>query len=156
MIKRFVWFVIGAFTGALTMVVTGRKVKRRVEKVSNLTPVKVVRDATSSVRNTVNDVSDAVREGRDAMRTKENELRARVEGRASRLDDELHEDDTVLVDGEPVEPGRVVVLRQIDPGFVTDDAFDGDESGDVGSGDDGAGRRSRQRSRRSTGPRARR
>lgn len=120
MIKRFVWFVSGLVTGVMAVVFTGRKVRRRVDKVTNLTPIKVVRDATSSVRNTVSDMGDAVREGRDAMRHKEAELRARVEGRATPLDEELEASDAVLVDGEPVEPGRVVVLRQIDPGFVSD------------------------------------
>lgn len=120
MIKRFVWFVSGLVTGAMAVVVTGRKVKRRVGKVTQLTPVKVVRDATSSVRNSVAEVGEAVRDGREAMRAKENELRARVEGRASSLDDELDVADAVLVDGERVEPGRVVVLRQIDPGFVAE------------------------------------
>lgn len=119
MIKRFVWFVTGLVTGVVAMVFTGRKVRRRVDKVANLAPVKVVRDATSTVRNTVAEVGEAVRDGRDAMRAKETELWARVEGRASSLDEELDVDDAVLVDGEPVEPGRVVVLRQIDPGFVT-------------------------------------
>lgn len=118
MIKRFIWFVSGIVTGVVAVVVTGRKVKRRVGKVTQLTPVKVVRDATSSVRNSVAEVGEAVRDGREAMRAKEIELRARVEGRASSLDDELDGADAVLVDGEPVEPGRVVVLRQIDPGFV--------------------------------------
>lgn len=122
MIKRFVWFVSGLVTGVVAMVFTGRKVRRRVDQVSNLTPVKVVRDATQSVRQSVAEVGEAVRDGRDAMRAKENELRARVEGRVSSLDDELDPDDSVLVDGEPIEPGRVVVLRQIDPGFMTDSA----------------------------------
>ena len=120
MIKRIVWFVTGLLTGIVGMVVTGRKVRRRVDRVANLAPVKVVRDATQTVRQSVADVGDAVRDGRDAMRAKENELRARLDGRVSRLDEELEPDDAVLVDGEPVEPGRVVVLRQIDPGFVTD------------------------------------
>lgn len=120
MIKRFVWFVSGSVTGALAVVVTRRRVKKQVARVTELTPVKVVRDATDSVRRTVTDVGDALRDGRDAMRTKEAELRARVEGRAESLDDAIGNDDAVLVDGEPIEPGRVVVLRQLDPGFVDD------------------------------------
>jgi hypothetical protein len=124
MIKRFIWFVSGLLTGVVAMVFTGRKVRRRVEKVTNLSPVKAVRDATQSVRQSVAEVGEAVRDGRDAMRAKEDELRARVEGRASSLDQDLDSDDTVLVDGEPIEPGRVVVLRQIDPGFVTDSVDD--------------------------------
>ena len=56
---------------------------------------------------------DAVAEGRVAMRAKEAELRARVDGRAVRLADDLDEGDEVLVDGVPVEPGQVIVLKQI-------------------------------------------
>ncbi len=118
MIKRFVWFVTGSISGALAVVVTRRRVKRQVARVTELAPVKVVREATGSVRRTAADVGDALREGRDAMRTKEAELKARAEGRAESLDEALGNEDAVLVDGEPIEPGRVVVLRQIDPGFV--------------------------------------
>jgi hypothetical protein len=118
MIKRLVWFVGGLVTGVATMVFTGRKVRRRVEKVANIAPVRAVRDATQSVRQSVAEVGEAVRDGREAMRAKENELWARVEGRARGLDEDLDDDDAVLVDGEPIEPGRVVVLRQLDPGFT--------------------------------------
>lgn len=124
MIKRFVWFVTGGITGALAVTATRRRVKKQVARVTELAPVKVVRGATDSVRRTVNDVGDALRDGRDAMRTKEAELKARLDGRAESLDTSVGRDDAVLVDGEPVEPGRVVVLRQIDPGFV-DDASSG-------------------------------
>ncbi|MEY2996198.1 MAG: hypothetical protein RLZ86_304 [Actinomycetota bacterium] len=122
MIKRFVWFVSGSVTGALAVVFTRRRVKKQVARVTELAPVKVVRDATDSVRRTVTDVGDAIRDGRDAMRTKEAELKARVDGRAESLDEAIGRDDAVLVDGEPIEPGRVVVLRQLDPGFVDDTA----------------------------------
>ena len=120
MIKRLVWFVTGSISGALAVLFARRRVKKQVARVNELTPVKVVREATGSVRRTVTDVGDALRDGRDAMRTKEAELRARVEGRAESLDHTLGHDDAVLVDGEPIEPGRVVVLHQIDPGFVGD------------------------------------
>ncbi|MDA0370024.1 MAG: hypothetical protein O3C62_00390 [Actinomycetota bacterium] len=120
MIKRFVWFVTGGITGALAVTATRRRVKKQVARVTELAPVKVVRGASDSVRRTVNDVGDALRDGRDAMRTKEAELKARLDGRAESLDSSVGRDDAVLVDGEPVEPGRVVVLRQIDPGFVDD------------------------------------
>ncbi|MDA2956711.1 MAG: hypothetical protein ACO39Y_06925 [Ilumatobacteraceae bacterium] len=124
MIKRFVWFVTGGLTGALAVLFTRRRVKKQVARVTDLTPIKVVKEATDSVRRTVTDVGDALRDGRDAMRHKEAELRARVEGRAESLDDALGHDDAVLVDGEPIEPGRVVVLRQIDPGFVENPTSD--------------------------------
>ena len=118
MIKRFVWFVSGSITGAVTVLATRKKVRRQVSRVTESTPAKIVRDATESVRRTANEVSDALRDGRDAMRTKEAELRARVDGRAESLENSLAHDDAVLVDGHPIEPGRVVVLHQIDPGFV--------------------------------------
>jgi hypothetical protein len=130
MIKRIVWFVSGLVTGITAMVFTGRRVRRRVEKVTNIAPIKAVREATQTVRQSVAEVGEAVRDGRDAMRAKENELWARAEGRASRLDQELETDDEVLVDGEPIEPGRVVVLRQIDPGFVSEVSAVSDVSAD--------------------------
>ena len=40
-------------------------------------------------------------------------VRARIDGRASTLADDLDEGDEVLVDGRPVEPGQVIVLRQV-------------------------------------------
>lgn len=130
MIKRIVWFVSGLVTGITAMVFTGRRVRRRVEKVTNIAPIKAVREATQTVRQSMAEVGEAVRDGRDAMRAKENELWARAEGRASRLDQELETDDEVLVDGEPIEPGRVVVLRQIDPGFVSEVSAVSDVSAD--------------------------
>ena len=50
------------------------------------------------------------------MRVKELELRARVDGRGTTLADELDDDAAVLVDGHPVEPGQVIVLRQVREG----------------------------------------
>lgn len=118
MIKRLVWFVGGIVTGVTGVVFAGRRVKKRVE---TLAPVKVARQATSKVRDRLTDVGDAVREGRETMHAKEAELRARRDGRLEPLDRTVAPvgpQDALLVDGEPVEPGRVVVLRQIDPGFV--------------------------------------
>jgi hypothetical protein len=45
------------------------------------------------------------------MRNRERELRARVDRRIDPIDRRLEEDETVLVDGAPIEPGRVVVMR---------------------------------------------
>ena len=55
----------------------------------------------------------AVAEGKRAMKAKEAELRARIDGRVATLADDLEEGDTVIVDGRPVEPGQVIVLRQV-------------------------------------------
>jgi hypothetical protein len=50
------------------------------------------------------------------MQVRETELRARIEGRSSSLSDldgPVTDADALLVDGEPIEPGRVVVLRDV-------------------------------------------
>jgi hypothetical protein len=110
MIKRFSWFLGGIAAG---VVGTGAA-KRKVRSVaSELAPVQVAKRTSERVRRRGREVADAVREGRVAMRAKESELRARLDGRASTLADELDEDDTVLVEGRPVEPGQVIVLRQV-------------------------------------------
>lgn len=110
MIKRLTWFVGGVAAGAIGV---GRA-KRKVRSVaSDLAPVQVARRTTQSVKRRTHDVTEAVREGRRAMRLKELELRARVDGRASTLAEELDDDAEVIVDGRPVEPGQVIVLRQV-------------------------------------------
>jgi hypothetical protein len=103
MIKRLTWFLGGALAGAAGAGIAKKKVK---QKAAELAPVNVARGAAGRVR-------EAVAEGRRAMRAKEAELRARLEGRAGVLADELDEGDAVLVDGTPVEPGQVIVLRQV-------------------------------------------
>lgn len=103
MIKRLTWFVSGAVAGIAGAGLTKRKVK---QKAADLAPSKVARNAAQRVR-------DAASEGRRAMRAKEAELKARLDGRSATLADELHEGDEVLVDGRPVEPGQVIVLRQV-------------------------------------------
>jgi hypothetical protein len=47
------------------------------------------------------------------MSAKERELRAKLDGRVTSLADEVDDIDTVLVDGRPVEPGQVIVLKQV-------------------------------------------
>ena len=112
MMKRLTWFVGGVAAGAIG---AGRA-KRKVKSVaSDLAPVQIARRATDRVRQRGHDVADAVREGRRAMRMKELELRARVDGSITTLADELDEDAAVIVDGRPVEPGQVIVLRQVRP-----------------------------------------
>jgi hypothetical protein len=64
-------------------------------------------------RKTGTRVKDAYHEGRRAMRSKETELWGRLDGRARTLADDLDEGDAVIVDGLPVEPGQVIVLRQV-------------------------------------------
>lgn len=103
MLKRLTWFAGGVVAGAAGVGVAKRKVK---EKVAELSPVNAARNATARVR-------EAVREGKRAAHAKEDELRARLDGRHVSLADELDSGDHVLVDGVPVEPGQVIVLRQV-------------------------------------------
>ena len=103
MMKRLLWFVSGAAAG----VAGAGFAKRKVRAVATeLTPAHVAKKASERVR-------DAIAEGRRAARTREAELKAALDGRGSTLADELDDGDTVLVDGRPVEPGQVIVLRQV-------------------------------------------
>jgi hypothetical protein len=102
-IKRLTWFVSGAIAGVAGAGLAKRKVKKAATR---LTPKNVVRGLTSRVK-------DAVAEGRLAMRAKESELQARYDGRVSTLADDLEAGDEVLVDGRPVAPGQVIVLKQV-------------------------------------------
>lgn len=112
MIKRVTWFLGGVATGAVGVGAAKRKLRSAA---AEITPAQVARKATGSARRRVSDVSEAVREGRRAMRAKELELRARLEGRVTNLADELEDDsiDSIIVDGKAVEPGQVIVLRQV-------------------------------------------
>ncbi|MEP7113097.1 MAG: hypothetical protein ABI862_07515 [Ilumatobacteraceae bacterium] len=103
MIKRMTWFLGGAVAGVAGVGVAKRKMKQAA---THLAPKNVVHGVTHRVR-------DAFGEGRRAMRTREAELRARLDGRASTLADDLDDDDEVFVDGRPVAPGQVIVLKQI-------------------------------------------
>ena len=103
MIKRMTWFVGGAVAGVAGVGVAKRKMKRAA---THLSPQHVAHGVGERVR-------DAFGEGRRAMRAKEIELRALLEGRASKLADDLDEGDEVLVDGRPVKPGQVIVLKQV-------------------------------------------
>jgi hypothetical protein len=103
-IKRLVWFVGGAVAGLAGAGFAKRKMR---EVATELAPAHVAKKAGERVR-------DAISEGRRAARLREAELKAALDGRGSTLADELDDGDTVLVDGHPVEPGQVIVLRQVD------------------------------------------
>lgn len=109
MIKRLTWFVGGAVAGAVGAGAAKRKVKAAA---AELTPVQVARRTGDRVRRKGQDVAAAVREGRRAAQVKEAELRGRLDGRLTRLDDD-GDVDAVIVDGREVEPGQVIVLRQV-------------------------------------------
>ena len=116
MIKRIVWFVSGAVAGIGGVLFAGKKVRRRV---TGLTPVRIVNRATASTRGKWSNISEAWRDGKEAMHDKESELRARRDGRIESLDhvsrhEPLQPGDEVLVDGERVEPGLIIVLRQVE------------------------------------------
>lgn len=116
MIRRLVWFVSGIVAGVGGVLFAGRRVKRTI---GSLGPVKVAGRAADATRARFANVRSAFREGRDAMREREAELRARRDGRIDHLDagtglDPLAPGDSVLVDGTPVSPSRVIVLRQVE------------------------------------------
>lgn len=103
MIKRLTWFIGGAVAGIAGASVAKRKAKAVAAEYA---PAQVAKKAGDRVR-------EAVAEGKRAMKAKEAELRARLDGHASTLADDLDDGDRVLVDGSPVEPGQVIVLRQV-------------------------------------------
>jgi hypothetical protein len=110
MMKRVTWFVAGVAAGAAGAGYATRRIKRTA---AHLAPANVARHAAGAVRAGGRTVVDAVRDGRVAMRDREDELRARRDGRLTSLDEHLGPDDRLLVDGRPVEPERVVVLRRV-------------------------------------------
>ncbi|MEI8237938.1 MAG: hypothetical protein WCI22_00825 [Actinomycetota bacterium] len=101
--KRLTWFIGGAVAGVAGAGLAKQKVKQAAV---DFAPANVAHKAAQHLK-------DAFREGRRAMRAKEAELRAQRDGRAVSLADEVEEGDQVLVDGRPVEPGQVIVLRQV-------------------------------------------
>ena len=103
MIKRMTWFVGGAVAGVAGVGVAKRKMKQAA---THLTPKHIVHGIGDRLH-------DAFSEGRRAMRTKEVELRGRLDGKAHTLADHLDDGDEVLVDGLPVQPGQVIVLKQV-------------------------------------------
>jgi hypothetical protein len=103
MIKRLTWFVGGAVIGAAA---AGAAKKKAAQVATQYTPANVARATTTRVR-------EAVTEGRRAAKEREAELRAVMNGTPTSLADHLGDGDRVYVDGRPVEPGQVIVLRQV-------------------------------------------
>lgn len=108
--KRVTWFVSGAIAGAAGVGYAKRKVRATA---AQLAPSQVASTALARARDRMGDLADAVREGHTAMRLKEAELKAVRDGRPEALAPDLLPGDQLLVDGRPVEPGRVIVLRQV-------------------------------------------
>jgi hypothetical protein len=107
--RRVTWFVGGVAAGAAGASYAKRKVQRTA---AQLAPARVARGAVDRLGQRTRNVVDAVREGREAMQHREDELKARRDGRVDTLDAHVGPDDQLLVDGRPVEPGRVIVLRR--------------------------------------------
>lgn len=90
MIKRLTWFTGGIVAGAASVVLVGRRIKRRV---SDLAPVRVAERAVRRSRESAHLLRDAYGEGRTAMAQREKELRQRL------LGDRLPEDARIPSDG---------------------------------------------------------
>jgi hypothetical protein len=107
--RRVVWFAGGVAAGAVGAGYAKRKVGQAAHAMA---PVNVARAAAGGVKRSGKRVADAVREGRLAAQVRERELRAERDGRLVRLGDHLRPGDEVLVDGQPVESGRVILMRR--------------------------------------------
>ena len=107
--RRITWFVAGAAAGAAGTNYAVRKVKQTAHQ---LAPANVARGAASRAKESGRHLVVAVRDGRSAMRAKEDELRARRDARLEPVDNRLEPGEQLLVDGHPVESGRVIVLKQ--------------------------------------------
>jgi hypothetical protein len=112
--RRVVWFAGGVATGAAGAGYAKRKVAAAANR---MRPANVAHSATAALRRSGHRFLGAVHEGMTAARRREDELRAERDGRLVRLRDHLGDGDEVLVDGEVVEPGRVILLRR--PGRPT-------------------------------------
>jgi len=73
--KRLTWFVTGLVAGAGSVVLVGRRVKR---KVADLAPVRVAERALGRTRDSVDRLKDAIVDGRSAAARRESELRHRL------------------------------------------------------------------------------
>lgn len=112
MMRRVMWFAGGVAAGAAGAGVAKRKMSAAARR---LAPVNVAKGAVDGARRNGRRVADALREGRQAAGVREREMRAERDGRLVRLGDHLDPDDEVLVDGTPVESGRVILMRRRDP-----------------------------------------
>lgn len=107
--RRVTWFVAGTAAGAAGATYAAKKVKQTA---AQLAPRNVARGAATRARQGSRNVVEAIREGRTAMRVKEDELKARRDARVEPVDGRLEPGEQLLIDGEPVESGRVIVLKQ--------------------------------------------
>lgn len=111
--RRATWFIAGAAAGATGASYAARKVKHTVKQTAaQLAPANVARGAASRAKQRGSEVVAAIREGRVAMQAKEDELKAWRDKRVEPVDGRLEPGERLLIDGEPVESGRVIVLKQ--------------------------------------------
>jgi hypothetical protein len=73
-LKRTIWFTVGAATG----LGSSWWVQRRVRQAAAQLPERVQREVTDAARRRVSDVRAAASEGKAAMAAREAELRARL------------------------------------------------------------------------------
>lgn len=107
--RRVTWFVTGAAAGVAGASYATKKVKQTAEQ---LKPANVAKTTAQKAKAGGRQVVEAVREGRAAMRDREDELKARRDARVEPIDGRLEFGEQLLVDGQPVDAGRVIVLKQ--------------------------------------------
>jgi hypothetical protein len=107
--KRLTWFVTGVAAGATGASYATKKVKERAQQFK---PANVAKGAAGKARQGGARVVEAIRDGRVAMKAKEDELRARRDDHVEPVDTRLEPGERLLVDGEAVDHGRVIVLKQ--------------------------------------------
>lgn len=81
MMKRGMWFLTGIVTGAGSVVLIGRRVRRRM---AQMAPVRVAERALDRSRSQFVRIKAAFGEGRQAMIDREDELRQRYEPTSDR------------------------------------------------------------------------
>lgn len=109
MSRRVTWFVGGVAAGVAGAGYAKRKVKATA---SALAPANIAKRTVQKVRNQGHTLVDAVREGRAAMNAREDELKIRRDARVESVDPRLEPGEQLIVDGRPVDTGRVIVLKQ--------------------------------------------
>ncbi|CAN5514053.1 hypothetical protein BH18ACT3_BH18ACT3_19040 [soil metagenome] len=106
MMKRLTWFVTGAVTGAAG---SGYAKRRMRETAAQLTPRNVARSGAVALRRTARDVVDIMRSRQDGVTN--GDAVARQGDEPATIADRIAPDEEILVDGRPVDRGRIVVTR---------------------------------------------
>jgi hypothetical protein len=109
MMKRLTWFVTGAAAGVAGAGYATKKVKQTA---AQLAPSNVAKSAVGKAKEGSRHLVEAVKEGRDAMRAREDELKLRRDAKIEPVESRLEAGEQLLVDGQPVDSGRVIVLKQ--------------------------------------------